>query len=792
MRGRELEEPLRPSLPLLLPCALCLWAVAAAIYSCAREVEAARLVVALVGGAVAVAVCLGAAVALRRRATWSLHVASALLGCALGCCCGCAGVLMMQADAAYATAQARTWTCELTQDAKEASFNSSACAMATSEEGRRIAVRLEFQRNSGFSVEDLTCGTRLRISGLPSAPSGSNADYLWNQGVCATLRVNAAEMLPLEGVHGAIPTLRNRAIGLICDYGGARTGILAALVCGYRVPLEEEGAYEDYKTVGLAHVVAVSGAHLAIVTATLGALLRILRTPQKLTLLIMGVFALVYVVFAGVPVSAVRAAFMVLLMMVGRAVNRRSASLNALALCIIAFIALDPPCAVSVSFFLSCASTMGIVLLASLFAYWLSWMPARLRKPVADPLGLTLASNVATLPYSAALFSQVPLIAPLANILATPLFSLGCVFGLASTLVCCVLPAAAPVLLGAASLALIPLATLTRSLASVPFACIPASLPVVPMLALSVVLCAALWVFWPTPKLRTLGFGAGIIGVGTAAVLFALPLLQGNAIVMLDVGQGDSFLIRSGGHALLIDTGNQDAKLRESLGRNGVYALDAVLITHADDDHCGSLDQLSAVTNIGNVLVARDALTCACSSCSDLRDAASEAVGERNVHGLSVGDIITVGSFQLEVVWPRAFADEGGNADSVCVIVTLDADKDGTADWRGFFCGDAESEQLQTMMDAGVLGDIDVLKVGHHGSRVALTQNLANELSPEVALIGVGANNRYGHPTEEALAYLEDAGAQVFRTDLNGDVTLSFSSDALRIRCDRQGTEHFS
>lgn len=784
MGRRELTKPIRPGLPLLLPCALSLWAVAAIVYAVAREWEATQLVAGATLSAGVALACVIVLVLLRHRASWKAYLAIALLGCALGGCCGCAGALMMQADAAYATQQARTWTCVLTQDAKEGSFGINAFATATSDEGRSVSVRLELPADrDGFSASELTCGTRLRITGQASAPSVSSAEYLWNQGACAFLRTKAPERLPLEGATGAVTTLRDRAIGLIREQGGGQAGILGALVCGYRVPLEEQGAYEDYKTVGLAHVVAVSGAHLAIVTATLGALLRALRVAQRATLIVLALFAVVYVMFAGVPVSAVRAAFMVLLMLAGRAVRRRSASLNALALCIIAFIAIDPPCAVSVSFFLSCASTMGIVLFGSLFAYWFSWIPDRARKLVADPLGLTLASNTATLPFSAALFSQVPLIAPLSNVLATPLFSLGCVFGLASTLVSCAVPAAAPVLIGAASIALVPLSALTGALAAVPFACIPASLPLVPMLVLSCALCIVLWMTWPMPKLRTVVFGAGTAVVCTALLIFGLPLLRGDAIVMLDVGQGDSFLIRSGGHAVLIDTGNQDAKLREALGRNGVYELDAVIITHGDDDHCGSLDQLAAVTNLRSVLLAHDALACDCSSCDSLRASAVAAVGEGNVSGLTVGDVITVGAFRLEVVWPYAFADEGGNADSVCLNVTVDADGDGAAEWRGFFCGDAESDQLEELVRTGALGDVDVLKVGHHGSRAALTQELAETLRPEVALIGVGANNRYGHPTEEALAFLQEAGAQVFRTDRDGDVTLSFSSGSMRVRC---------
>ncbi len=722
----------------------------------------------------------------RRVRTGALLGLVMVIGCALGCGCGCAGALGMQADAAYVVAAEGPWLCELASDAKEGSFSTTAQATVHNEEGRRVTARLDFDDESAPRGESLTVGTRIRADLSMASASEKNADYLWGQGVCATAKVRAFEVLPAEGVRGAIAEVRDRAIGLISEHGGSQADVLAALVCGYRIPLEESGAYDDYKTVGLAHVVAVSGAHLAIVTATLGAGLRLLCAPRKASLLVMASFASAYVVFAGVPVSAVRAVFMVLLMLMGQALHRRSASLNALALCVIAFIALDPSTAVSVSFFLSCGSTLGIVLFAALFSWWFSFLPEKLRKLVGDPLALTFSSNVATLPFSTALFSQMPLIAPVANVLATPLFSFGCVFGLVAVLLSCLMPFAAAPLIGCAGLALWPLAAVTSALASVPFACIPAAVPVVPMIALSVIASAALWFLWPSLSVRVLGGSAAAAVACGSACLFLLPFLGGPSIVMLDVGQGDAFLIRDGPHALLIDTGDQDAKLRESLGRNGVYALDAVLITHGDADHCGSLAQLGAVTRLGRVLLASDALVCDCTACEDLRDEAKALVGEENVIGLSAGDSIRVGAFGLRVLWPERFADEGGNADSLCVLASLDADHDGAVDWRAFFCGDAESEQLEQLVERGALGKVDVLKVGHHGSRVALTSDLARTLDPAIALIGVGANNRYGHPTEEVLAWLREAGAGTFRSDLHGDVALSFTAERISVECEVQ------
>ena len=247
---------------------------------------------------------------------------------------------------------------------------------------------------------------------------------------------------------------------------------------------------------------------------------------------------------------------------------------------------------------------------------------------------------------------------------------------------------------------------------------------------------------------------------------------------MLDVAQGDAFLVRSKGSAILIDTGNHDTLLKEALARQGIFHLDAVLITHADDDHCGSLQALDGAVAIDSVLVARDALTCDCESCESLIKNASSVVGSANVEPLAVGDAIACGDFSLKVIWPHGFSDEGGNADSLCLLASL-ATSEGM--WTTLFCGDAESDQLKEIIDEGELGDIDIYKVGHHGSKAALTESVVEVIRPEISLVSVGSGNRYGHPAAQTLSLLDNVGSHVFRTDEMGDVSCEFSNDGIRV-----------
>ena len=353
--------------------------------------------------------------------------------------------------------------------------------------------------------------------------------------------------------------------------------------------------------------------------------------------------------------------------------------------------------------------------------------------------------------------------------------------GLVGAVAALAVPAAGSPLLAGAALASEALCAAARACASLPCAGVPVDLPVVPALAGAAVLAAALWALWPPPSPRTAALVAGASAAAALAVVLVAPRLAGDEIVMLDVGQGDAFVVRSEGAAVLVDTGNQERLLREGLARHAVLRLDAVVVTHGDDDHMGALASLKGVVQVDRVLVAADALACPCEACARLRGDAAALVGEGAVQGLAQGDRLHVGAFDLEAVWPARFADGGGNADSLCLLARADADGDGAADWTALLAGDAEHEQLAAMEEQGLVGRVDVLKVGHHGSKNALTPELAAALSPRIALVSAGAGNRYGHPADKTLRELADAGAQIWRTDEAGDVSCKSTAQGIAV-----------
>ncbi|MEC4175947.1 ComEC/Rec2 family competence protein [Adlercreutzia sp. R21] len=775
MRVSEHCAPPRPHLPPLLLAGLALWGGVALVFPLLRHGGAVACVAAGIGGVAAMGAL--AVFCFRRRA---MPVRAVLaLGLAASLAASAAAGVSLVGGGVLAGREA-VWTCTLTTDARASSFGAWAEARAESSLGA-VPVRL----NLPAEGTSLMQGERLTVRGALAPPPEEAADYYWNAGLAGSLSLGElsdeaerADAAPLLG-------LRRRAVELLGAHGGAEAPLLQALVCGWRGPLDETGAYEQFKRVGLAHLVAVSGAHLSIVTLFVTAGLRLIGLGRRPQVVVIGLFLMGYVGFTGMPVSAVRAALMAATGLLSLVVDRRSSALSALGLCLVLFGGVDASGLLAPSFVLSAGSTLGIVLLAPLFQgrALRGGCSRRLRGAVAGPLALTGASAAATQPYAAALFSQVPLLAPLANIAAAPLFALACVVGFAAAAFSCIVPCAAPAAVGAAALATVPLSGAVQLLASWPGTCLAVDAAAAPMVCLSVLLVGALWAWWPA-QARQWAAAAGVAAVVVLAVVLVRPA-PGDEIVMLDVGQGDAFLVRSQGAAVLVDTGNRDALLKEACARQEVRTLDRVAITHPDDDHCGSLSALADVAAVGGVLVADDLLSCSCSSCIDLLGDARQAGYPDGVQGLRVGDAVRCGRFTLTVVWPASFADEGGNADSLTFLCAYDGDGDGDVEWTALLCGDAEAEQLDAMEGLLPAAGVDVLKVGHHGSRKSLDGHLVDRLDPEIALVSVGKGNRYGHPAPEVCALLEEGGARVLRTDQAGDVTVAFSMEKLEVRTQR-------
>lgn len=237
----------------------------------------------------------------------------------------------------------------------------------------------------------------------------------------------------------------------------------------------------------------------------------------------------------------------------------------------------------------------------------------------------------------------------------------------------------------------------------------------------------------------------------------------------LDVGQADAALVLCDGKSMLIDGGNsEDSNLIYSyLKSNSISHLDYIVATHAHEDHVGGL---SGALNYASV----DKAYCSVKSYDS--KAFESFVKYLNKQNVSItvpaaGDSFTLGSAAVKILGPVSHSDDPNNTSIVLRVVY--------GNTSFLFAGDAERDEEQEVLNAGYDLGSTVLKVGHHGSETSTTYPFLREIMPDYAVISVGKGNSYGHPTENTLSRLRDAGVKTYRTDLQGTIICESDGDSV-------------
>jgi competence protein ComEC len=670
-------------------------------------------------------------------------------------------------------------------------------------------------------------GDTVVLSGTVEAPEAFDGfdypAYLARQGVGGIARVREARVLPAEGLDparlaGAVRGWLLHGLNAVIPEPEAALG--AGILLGVRSGIAPEIA-DAFATAGLTHVVAISGWNIAIVAALVAAGVRPLERRPGGRWLSSGAAALAvagYVVLTGASPSVVRAALMAGAMLVARLGGSRAHAASALALAALVMLLTAPSVLWDVGFQLSALATLGLIWFGTGMEARLAGLPGWLREPVA----LTLAAQLTTLPVVVANFERLSLVAPLANVVVVPIVPLvmaACaVVAPLGTLDSVVhLPVLSDAALwaagGTAWLTLRAMVVAGQVAAAVPLASVPVSLP----LPLAVAWYPGLWAVtrWAMHRTRVVpktevvaarrmgplagGWArvreAGAVLMarlsrprGLAAVLAAL-LVAGSLpglpdgrlhLVALDVGQGDAILVRTGsGVTALFDGGPDPELLLRRLGERLPWwqrRIDLVVLTHPHEDHVAGL--VAVLERYAVRLVLEPGRDYPNPSYARFRRLAGEEPGGA-LRAARAGQRLALDERTgLTILYPSE-ADAGaplpaGDINNASVVAELLS-----GSFRALLTGDAEAPVEALLLDRELLHAVDVLKVGHHGSDSSDSLPFLAAVRPRVALISVGAGNDYGHPNPNAMARLAAVpGIQIHRTDREGSIEVV--SDGLR------------
>jgi len=562
---------------------------------------------------------------------------------------------------------------------------------------------------------------------------------------------------------------------------------------------------EDFRRSGLSHLLAVSGQNVALLGLLAIPVLAAFGLPLRARLIWMLGLIAVYVPLAGAGPSIQRAGIMGALNVLAILAGRRSFRFHALAVAAIVTLAVEPRIAADIGWQLSFAALLGILLLAAPLR---RAMTARIgaggwRLAFAEGAAMTISATLATAPLIAFHFGTFSTTTLVANLLVLPVVApamwLGMLAGAGGQVPG--FPVEGFNSLNAPLLAYV--AEVAKWCGRPNWAQLEVDIGAAELIAsyLSILLAAGgavllrrqrriaalrrrktvadgpktglyQWLSARRLELRWAGIALMLValvvawteGQGGADALGRPP--TGLRVSVLDVGQGDAILLQpSRGDAVLIDGGPPGADLVAKLRAAGVERLGAAVVTHDQADHAGGISELFGAVPTERLLYAvlgREAL------------AAGRATGALP-RRIAAGSEVRSGRLRLEVLWPpRGLLGEhraGEDPNRLALVLLLR--------WRDFsmlLSADAEAEA--TPLDPGPL---DVLKVAHHGSDDAGLGDLLGRTGPSLAVVSVGDDNPFGHPTAATLTMLAAHGVRTLRTDRDGTVVLDVGRGSYRV-----------
>ena len=547
--------------------------------------------------------------------------------------------------------------------------------------------------------------------------------------------------------------------------------IMLALLIG-----DTHGVYEDVEldnalsVTGVAHVVSVSGMHLGFLYSALSALLGRRRA------FFVGVPVLVLFTFmAGCSSAIVRACVMLVLSMLGTVLKRDYDPLAGLAMALLLLLAENPVSVASVSLQLSFASMLGLILITPRLNRWFNrrFRGAKGRvkgicRTAWSAFSASLGATVFTAPVVAVIFGYVSLLSPLANLLTLWAVSLAFTLGFAAAALGLIY---APLGIAFAWLAAWPARYFVwciSLLARIPYAAVyTADGGVVWWLLFTYAVFIAAIVMR-----RRRGLRLAVPVLCSAAVLAAVLISSSlrtadeRSVTVLDVGQGQSIALLSGESAVAVDCGGMgswddagDVASEYLLGR-GRYGIDAMVLTHLHSDHADGAARLMTRVKVGTLYMPEG------TDDSDGELAGIlEAAARRGTEVVEISEdtAVSLPGLELSLTAPQDTGDE--NERGLVVRASI-------GEYDTVITGDVGAPTERLLAEEGKLPPSELLIAGHHGSRSSNSFELVSAVRPETVVVSVGYNS-YGHPTDEALVRLAVTGADIYRTDVNGDVTVT-------------------
>ena len=558
--------------------------------------------------------------------------------------------------------------------------------------------------------------------------------------------------------------------------------IFAMLFGGYQGIKEE--LLESFTTTGIVHILSVSGSHITLLAGTAGLIGKLLRLPDRVTIILATVVIIIYGILAGAVPPVIRSAIMGILTLMAMTMGREKDARHILSLVALCMLINSPLLIYDISFQLSFGATAGLVYIAPVIREYLRKIKIRDKKIsefFAGSIAVTIGAQLSVLPLIAWYFNVISFSSLLANLIVVPIVEWIIVIGLFAGLIGGIFPFVGKAVFIIASLMLGLVYEMTKLIAKLPGS--KCYLPTMGMVS-CIIYYIILWIsiqkkekldiWWCYVKENIWKFSGGVAFITVFALCFYMTKEKQMEMHCIDVGQGLAWLCKTpNGHAFMIDTGGTRDKGYDVGARvdvpyllhYGITELDYIFLTHAHSDHAGGVKGVIEKIKTNAVMIGHEGI-------DEYKKVMgnSETVRKEKMLALKENTEMEIDGVKVEILYSptKENAVSAGNATGN-EFSNLFRISYGKASF--LITGDLVKEQEAVILEKGTDVGATVLSVGHHGSHTSSSEEFLRSVNPKWSVISCGFENSFGHPHKDILERLENCtNSEIMRTDLQGAI----------------------
>lgn len=626
----------------------------------------------------------------------------------------------------------------------------------------------------------LEYGDLIEIKGEYSAPEVARnykgfdySQYLKTLNIYGTIKVEESKIInknQLSPILISINNIKEKMIDNANRNMPKRTAnLLLGILIGERDNIQED-IIESFRTANLSHILAVSGAHTSYIILGITYLISKSKTPKRIGYIITIINLLIFIIITGASYSVVRACIMAIVVIGAKICYRKENFFTSICISLIIILIQNPFAINDIGLKLSFMGTAGIVIFNKSITNF--FIKLKIKQKIAEALSVTFSAQLMIMPITILNFNTISLTFFISNILASPLLGIIIIFGFISIFISSILNPISKILFLILHIFLELLILVSKVTEKIPGSSILVKTPNILFAIVYYILILFFNYFFVIKQNPTRRFHKKIIkiitikniknGFKVIAVVFLIMLLLTRIvriinptlkIYFIDVGQGDSTLIVTPKNKkILIDGGEGKTNvLFQYLLDRRINKIDYIIISHFDSDHCNGLIEIIEKMRVENIVMSKQ------SKESEEYKKILEIIKQKNIKVSSVkaeDKIIIEKNLYTKILNPAEkfeFQDLNNNAIVAKLVYK---------NFSMLFTGDIEKAEENLAKKYKNELKSTILKVAHHGSKTSTSEEFLKYVEPQIALIGVGENNKFGHPNQITIEKLKDIRSQ--------------------------------